>query len=89
MAARGAIVIDRARHWGRRRMQSATSTTMCPRCAQPASLGLLQHTDEQGHPLKQELLFTCMCGHCPTTNDLTVLWAAAHAEADPATVPLG
>ena len=69
-------------------MQSATSTTRCPQCEQPASLGLLQHTDEQGHPLTQELMFTCLCGHRPPTNDLIVLWAAAHAEADPAAEPL-
>jgi hypothetical protein len=64
-------------------MHVATNTIRCPHCQKPASIGLLQHTDEQGHPLKQELLFTCLCGYGPGTNELIVLWAAVHADGGP------
>ena len=51
-------------------MQSGTSTIECPECGRPAVLRLLQHTDEQGHPLKHELTFHCQCGHHPSTADV-------------------
>jgi hypothetical protein len=77
------MIDNRSRiYWGAKQMRSATSTIPCPQCEHPASIGLLQHTDEQGHPLKQELLFTCLCGYSPDTKELIVLWAAVHADGD-------
>jgi len=62
-------------------MVTQSSTVDCPGCGQPASLSLVQHTDEQGHPWRQELSFACRCRHQPCPNDLLVMWARAHAAA--------
>lgn len=59
-------------------MQAETTTVHCPDCGQPAQIGLFQHTDEQGHPLRQEFEFVSVCHHAPTEHQLVSMWAAAH-----------
>jgi hypothetical protein len=60
-------------------MQAETTTVQCPECGQPASLGLFQHTDEQGHTLRHDFEFVSACNHSPTEGELMIMWADAHA----------
>ncbi|HZZ96514.1 MAG TPA: hypothetical protein VFE19_05855 [Jatrophihabitantaceae bacterium] len=55
------------------------NSTSCPQCGQLAQLRFFEHTDEQGHPLRQEFEFTCPRGHTLDKDDLVELWAATHA----------
>jgi hypothetical protein len=57
------------------------SSTLCPLCGQLAQLRFFQHTDEQGHPLREELEFSCPEGHALARDDVADLWTAAHAGA--------
>ena len=54
------------------------NTTQCPRCGQRAQLRLFEHTDEQGHPVRQEFEFSCPDGHALDNHDVAELWTAAH-----------
>ena len=57
------------------------NSTRCPQCGQLAQLRLFQHTDEQGHPLRQEFEFSCPDAHALASDALADLWTAAHTAA--------